>query len=357
MPLLRLKESYNPHPLRWWHWPLLILLIAGTIYCALEYNGLHADEQEENAPFQHNAGTVFGTIYHLTYQHPRDLQQEVDSLLEALDMDLSPFNEHSNIRAINEGRTTLMASRLRQVVELALQVPQTTNGAFDITVAPLVNAWGFGWETADQLPSTATLDSLRRLVGYQQLTLHADTLIKANPRLTIDCAAIAKGFAVDEVADFLEHNGADNYMVEIGGEIRLHGHNPSGENWHIGVNQPNDSLEGMAAVLSLQQAAIATSGNYRNFYVKEGRKVAHTIDPRTGMPVSHSLLSATVLAPSCAEADAYATAFMVLGLDSTQRLLQQRPRLQAFLIYADSLGQLATWATDSLANAMEREAE
>ena len=348
MPLLRLKESYNPHPLRWWHWPLLILLIAGTIYCALEYNGLHADEQEENTPFQHNAGTVFGTVYHLTYQHPQDLQQEVDSLLEALDQDLSPFNEKSNIRAINEGVTTLMTSRLRQVVELALQVSEATDGAFDITVAPLVNAWGFGWETADQLPDPATLDSLRRFVGFRQITLHADTLVKANPRLTIDCAAIAKGFAVDEVADFLEAQGVDNYMVEIGGEIRLHGQNPSGEPWHIGVNQPNDSLEGMAAVLSLQQAAIATSGNYRNFYVKEGRKVAHTIDPRTGMPVSHSLLSTTVLAPSCAEADAYATAFMVLGLDSTRLLLRQQPRLQAFLIYADSLGNLCTWASDSI---------
>ena len=348
MPLLRLKESYNPHPLRWWHWPLLILLIAGTIYCALEYNGLHADEQEENAPFQHNAGTVFGTVYHLTYQHPQDLQHEVDSLLEALDQDLSPFNEKSNIRAINEGVTTLMTSRLRQVVELALRVSEATDGAFDITVAPLVNAWGFGWETADQLPDPATLDSLRRLVGFRQITLHADTLVKANPRLTIDCAAIAKGFAVDEVADFLEAQGVDNYMVEIGGEIRLYGHNPSGEPWHIGVNQPNDSLEGMAAVLSLQQAAIATSGNYRNFYVKEGRKVAHTIDPRTGMPVSHSLLSTTVLAPSCAEADAYATAFMVLGLDSTRLLLRQQPQLQAFLIYADPLGNLCTWASDSI---------
>ena len=348
MSLLRLKESYNPHPLRWWHWPLLILLIAGTIYCALEYNGLHADEQEENAPFQHNAGTVFGTVYHLTYQHPQDLQHEVDSLLEALDQDLSPFNEKSNIRAINKGHTTLMTSRLHQVVELALQVSEATDGAFDITVAPLVNAWGFGWETADQLPDPATLDSLRRLVGYQQLTLHADTLVKANPLLTLDCAAIAKGFAVDEVADFLEAQGVDNYMVEIGGEIRLYGHNPSGEPWHIGVNQPNDSLEGMAAVLSLQQAAIATSGNYRNFYVKEGRKVAHTIDPRTGMPVSHSLLSTTVLASSCAEADAYATAFMVLGLDSARLLLRQQPRLQAFLIYADSLGNLCTWASDSL---------
>ena len=227
-----------------------------------------------------------------------------------------------------------------------------THGAFDITVAPLVNEWGFGFKKGVE-PTRQVIDSLKYIVGYQKVKLTPKNYVqKQDPRIMLDCSAIAKGYGCDVVARLLRKNGINDYMIEIGGEIVTRGFNQKQEPWRIGVNKPTDdslnTSQELQTVLNVTDIAMATSGNYRNFYYKNGKKYAHTIDPKTGYPVQHTLLSATVLAKDCATADAYATSFMVLGLEGAQKILQQHPELMAYLIYADKDGKNQTWYSPSL---------
>ncbi len=286
--------------------------------------------------YRQNSNFVFGTIYNITYQSDKDLQQEIETELMKVDGEFSMFNPQSTVARINSGDSTVERSEMfNEIYQLAQTVSRETDGAFDITVAPLVNAWGFGFKH-EQLPTPEQVDSLLQL------------------RNQMDFSAIAKGYGCDVVARLLESHGIHNYMVEIGGEVVVSGKNAKGDDWHIGITKPTDdslSVEGeMQTVLSITDHAMATSGNYRNFYYQGGRKYAHTIDPRTGYPVQHSLLSATVLADNCATADAYATSFMVLGVEGAKAVLARHPELMAYLIYADEKGQLATWASPALSD-------
>ena len=286
----------------------------------------------EKAAFQKNSNLVFGTIYNITYQYADDLQAEIEAELQKVDGEFSMFNPQSTVARINGGDSTVERSAMfREIFELAKTVNKETNGAFDIHVAPLVNAWGFGFKH-DQLPMPQQVDSLLKI------------------RDQMDFSAIAKGYGCDVVARLLRSHGIENFMVEIGGEVVLSGHNDKGQPWHIGVNKPVENPEDgdLQTVLSITDCAIATSGNYRNFYYKDGQRYAHTIDPRTGYPVQHSLLSATVVAADCATADAYATSFMVLGLDSAQAVLNSHPELKAYLIYSDESGQMSVWRSETL---------
>ena len=286
----------------------------------------------EKAVFQKNSNLVFGTIYNITYQYADDLQAEIEAELQKVDGEFSMFNPQSTVARINGGDSTVERSAMfREIFELAQTVNKETNGAFDIHVAPLVNAWGFGFKH-DQLPTPQQVDSLLKI------------------RDQMDFSAIAKGYGCDVVARLLRSHGIENFMVEIGGEVVLSGHNDKGQPWHIGVNKPVENPEDgdLQTVLSITDCAIATSGNYRNFYYKDGQRYAHTIDPRTGYPVQHSLLSATVVAADCATADAYATSFMVLGLDSAQAVLNSHPELKAYLIYSDESGQMSVWRSETL---------
>ncbi|WP_294746960.1 FAD:protein FMN transferase [uncultured Prevotella sp.] len=286
----------------------------------------------EKAAFQKNSNLVFGTIYNITYQYADDLQAEIEAELQKVDGEFSMFNPQSTVARINGGDSTVERSAMfREIFELAKTVNKETNGAFDIHVAPLVNAWGFGFKH-DQLPTPQQVDSLLKI------------------RDQMDFSAIAKGYGCDVVARLLRSHGIENFMVEIGGEVVLSGHNDKGQPWHIGVNKPVENPEDgdLQTVLSITDCAIATSGNYRNFYYKDGQRYAHTIDPRTGYPVQHSLLSATVVAADCATADAYATSFMVLGLDSAQAVLNSHPELKAYLIYSDESGQMSVWRSETL---------
>ena len=284
--------------------------------------------------YQHNGNFVFGTMYNMTYEYERDLQTEIDAVLQEVDGEFSMFNEQSTVARINRGDTTVERSEMfNEVYQLALAVNSETDGAFNITVAPLVNAWGFGFKH-EQMPTPAQVDSLMKI------------------RNQMDFSAIAKGYGCDAVARLLASKGISNYMVEIGGEVVVRGHNAKGEPWHIGITKPVDdslSVEGeLQAILSITDKAMATSGNYRNFYYQGGRKYAHTIDPRTGYPVQHSLLSATVLADDCATADAYATSFMVLGLEGAKAVLGRHPELMAYLIYTDEQGNYAVWLSPGM---------
>ena len=268
-----------------------------------------------------------------------------------MDNSLSPFNKASVITHINENTDLTADSLFTEVFLLAKQISQETHGAFDITVAPLVNAWGFGFKNAAQVDSIM-IDSLHQFVGIDKVELIDGKVVKKDPRLMLDCSAIAKGYGVDCVARLLDSKGIRNYMIDIGGELVMKGENPKMETWSIGVNKPiDDSLsvnQEIQAVLKLTNVGLATSGNYRNFYYKGGKKYAHTIDPRTGYPIQHNILSATVVAPDCATADAYATSFMVLGLDSAKQICNAHPELDAYFIYTTDKGNTEIYYTTGM---------
>lgn len=324
-----------------WQLPALVLLVVGTIFVI---------RQQRSMPYQHDEGMVFGTFYSITYQHDRDLKTEIERELQRVDDALSPFNKKSIITAVNNNKPTQLNDMFIYVFDLAKQVSKDTEGAFDITVAPLVNAWGFGFKN-DCPPTQHAVDSLRQFVGYDKVTLMGKTIRKDDPRVMLDCSAIAKGYGSDVVARYLKSQGVKNFMVEIGGEIVTCGISSRRVPWTIGVEKPvDDSLatnKGLMTTLNVTDVAMATSGNYRNYYYKDGKKYAHTIDPKTGRPVQHSILSATVLAKECAVADAYATSFMVMGLEKTKALLERHPELKAYIIY-DENGQYKTWQSEGL---------
>lgn len=327
---------------RRWHLAILVALAVGTFLILTRKN---------QVPYQRAEGAVFGTFYHITYQSHDHLQDAIDAELKRVDESLSMFNPKSVISRINRNEDVVADSLFSTVFLLAEKVSQATDGAFDITVAPLVNAWGFGFKNG-ALPDSAQVDSLLHLVGYRHVSLTADGhLVKHQPGVILDCSAVAKGFGVDIVAACLSRHGVENFMVEIGGEVIVSGKNPKGQPWHVGINKPIDDPDSQSnaldTIIPITDIAMATSGNYRNFYTTDdGRRVAHTIDPVTGYPVQHELLSATVLAPTCAEADAFATSFMVMGLQRARVILSRHPELQVYFIY-DSLGYNRVFSTIS----------
>jgi len=325
-----------------WQLPFLVLLIVGTVLII---------RQQRAIPYQSNSGMVFGTVYNITYECDSDLHQAIKAELQKVDNSLSPFNPQSVITAINQNKDVVPDEMFQTVFNKAMEISRETNGAFDITVAPLVNAWGFGFKNGIQ-PNRHQVDSLCRLIGYEKVSLKDGRVVKQMPDIMLDCSAIAKGFGSDVVAHFLKQKGVKNYMVEIGGEIVTSGVNPQRLPWKIGVTKPTDDTlsvkSEIQSILNVTDLAMATSGNYRNFYYKGGKKYAHTIDPKTGYPVQHSLLSATVLAKDCATADAYATSFMVLGVDGAKKVLERHPELMAYFIYSDANGQNTVWCSPSL---------
>lgn len=307
--------------------------------------------QQHSTPYQHDTGYIFGTVYHITYQNDEDLQKDIEAEMNKVDASLSMFNKRSIITQVNTNKDVTVNKMFSDVFNLAEKISKETNGAFDITVAPLVNEWGFGFKKGLK-PTKHAIDSLRQIIGYQKVSLRNGKVVKSDPRIMLDCSAIAKGYGSDCVANLLRKKGIENFMVEIGGEIVTSGINEKRLPWKIGVTKPVDDPtqeEGdLQTVLNVTDKAMATSGNYRNFYYKGGRKFAHTIDPNTGYPVQHSILSATVLADNCATADAYATSFMVLGMDGAKRILANHPELMAYLIYSGKKGELRVWYSDSM---------
>jgi len=327
-----------------WQLPFLVLLIVGTVLII---------RQQQAIPYQKNADFIFGTTYHITYQCDSNMAAGIKAELLKVDQSLSPFNDKSVITSVNQNKAVQLDSMFLDVYNLALHISEETDGAFDITVAPLVNAWGFGFKNS-ALPSSYQVDSLRQIVGYQKVSLENGHIKKKDPRIMLDCSAIAKGYGCDVIAKYLRSRGVKNFMVEIGGEIVTSGLNPERLPWKVGVTKPSDdslsTSHELQTVLNVTDMAMATSGNYRNFYYKGGKKYAHTIDPKTGFPVQHNILSATVIAKSCAEADAYATSFMVMGLEKAQKVMERRPELMAYIIYSDQNGENAVWYSPSLRN-------
>ena len=325
-----------------WQLPFLILLIVGTVLII---------RQQQSMPYHTYRGPIFGTFYTITYQADKDYHQEIREALMQVDSALSMFNEQSIISHINRENGGEANQMFMEVFNKAMEVSQETDGAFDITVAPLVNAWGFGFKNGER-PTARQVDSLRQIIGYQKVTVVDGKIHKQDPRMMLDCSAIAKGYGTDVVARLLRNRGVKNFMVEIGGEIVTCGVNKERLPWKVGVIKPTDDSLSVShelqTILNVTDIAMATSGNYRNFYYQGGKKYAHTIDPKTGYPVQHTILSATVLAKTCALADAYATSFMVMGFDEAQKVLERHPELMAYFIYDDGQGKNAVWFSPSL---------
>ncbi len=300
--------------------------------------------------YHYKQGRVFGTFYHIIYESTTNYDVEIDSLFVLFDNSLSTYNKQSILSKVNRNEEVVLNDYVTHLFKEAKRCFRETNGAFDITVTPLVDAWGFGSGKKLKQVDDAIVDSLMQYVGMEKVGLENRKIIKENPQIQLNVNAVAKGYGVDVIADYFESVGVQNYLVEIGGEIRALGYNAKGNVWTVAVNKPVDDSTQMNQelqneIILLPKGAMATSGNYRNFYIKEGKKYAHTINPKTGYPVSHNLLSATVCMPTCLESDALATAFMVLGF-SESKVLAKKLNVPVYFIYNEN-GENKVYFSDS----------
>lgn len=298
-------------------------------------------------------GLAQGTYYAITYfdNEVRDLQSEIDSFFKAFDQSASTYLESSVISRFNNNDTSTRADKaFIMVFNKSQEVSAATGGAFDITTYPLSDAWGFGFTDPMKLDSER-VDSLLQYVDYRMIKMEKDRLIKEKPEIRLDFNAIAQGYSADLIGKILEEKGITNYLVDVGGEVFAKGEKPDGTAWKVGIEKPvedPDEQRSLDAVVSLKNKALATSGNYRRFFIKDGIKYSHTIDPITGYPVTHTLLSASVLADDAMTADAYATAFMVMGLEKAKAFIAGHPEFEAHFIYTNSKGQYESWTSPGL---------
>lgn len=299
-------------------------------------------------PYTRLEGSAQGTTFRIVYADSlgRDFSQPVDSLFRVMDRSMSLWDSTSIISLFNAGNAAVRAdAHFRAVFNKSREVSEATAGLFDVTVGPLVKAWGFSYKKGLPPPDSAQVDSLLQLIGYQKVKLEEGELLKESPQINIDFNAIAQGYTVDVLADYLTSRGIRNYLVEVGGEVRAQGRNERGEIWRVGIDKPVSSSESnraLQAVVSLNNKALATSGSYRKFIQRDGLKYSHAINPRTGFPITHSLLSVSVLANDCMTADAYATAFLIMGLDQAIPLAKQQG-LELYGIVADPNGSLRVY--------------
>lgn len=300
--------------------------------------------------YYQDQGEIFATGYHIKYAYKRSLKEEIEAELNKFDLSLNPFKENSVITKVNRNEPVELDSFFLKVFHKSQEISQKTDGKFDITVSPLINAWGFGFQNMDSV-TPEIIDSLKEFVGYKKITIDSQgNIIKADPRVQINTSAIAKGYSCDVIGQLLENYDIENYMVEIGGEITAKGVNEKGECWRIGIDKPIDDTSGMLhdlqTVLSLCNKSMATSGNYRNYYIKDGKKYAHTIDPITGYPSQLDILGATIIADDCMTADAYATAFMAMGTERSVEIAGTIDGLYYYFIYENPDGTIGIKYSD-----------
>jgi thiamine biosynthesis lipoprotein len=286
---------------------------------------------------------VFHTYYRIKYQSEQFLTDKIDAEFQAFNLSLNPFNPNSILAKVNRNEDVEVDEWFATVFNRAMNVSAHSDGMFDVTTAPLINLWGFGFERKDSV-SPHVVDSLLTFVGYRKIHLENSHVVKDDPRMMLNFSAIAKGFACDVIAGLLEREGVANYSVDIGGEVAVNGLNPNGHCWRIGISKPEDDLYGtntqMNGIVQLcDKCGMATSGNYRNFYEKDGTRYAHTIDPRTGYPSRQSILSATIVASDCMTADAYATACMAMGLEKAVQMMEGLSGIEYYFIHSTPDGQ------------------
>ncbi len=305
----------------------------------------------------HNIGFAQGTTYSIKYmcQQGQDYQMSIDSIFAKIDSSLSTYVPYSIISRLNNGERELaLDSHFIRVFNTSYQIAQQSNGALDCTVNPLIELWGFGSKDTSNVSDQRVQDTLQ-YTGYHKVSIE-DSLLVMPPNFSLNFNALAQGYTVDVIAQFLQSKNSNDFLIEVGGELRSSGVNGNNKWWKVGVDKPikkPDLSDRFQVVLELENKSLATSGNYRNFYVKNEQIYSHTIDPITGYPVTHTLLSATVVANSCMLADAYATAFMVMGVDSVKSFLESNSEIDAFLVY----GENQIWNTWSSQGFEERIAD
>jgi len=323
--------------------PALIILITFLYSCT------------EKTTYSGFTGFAQGTTYNMVVENSGNidvavLKTQVEKILHDFDMSLSLYQDSSILSRINRNENVQADTFFTEVFRLSKDISQLTGGAFDVTVGPLVKAWGFGPDEHKNFSETKR-DSLLKLVGMEKVDLRDGKVIKADPGIILDFNAIAQGYSADVISMYFEELGIRSFLVEIGGEVRVMG-DKGGVRWKIGIDRPfdNNMMPGndLEAIVNLKDKSLATSGNYRKFYVENGIKYSHTIDPKTGYPAKNTLLSATVIASDCATADGVATACMVMGKDKTIEFMGQHTEFEAYLIYSDESGNFKTWMSENL---------
>ena len=300
---------------------------------------------QEKTQYFETAGSLH-TPYHIKYSYTKALDKEIQEALKGYYHSINPFDSTSIISQVNRNEAVEVDSLFGVVFNKAMEISQKTDGMFDVTCAPLINLWGFGFSKKDSVTPQA-IDSIRSFIGYTKVHLQDNRVTKDDPRILLNFSALGDGLSCDVIANLLESKGIENYMVEIGGEVMAKGVNPKGECWRIGINKPTDDPAGLNQELEeiahlCGKVGLATSGNYRNFYEKDGKKYGHTINPITGYPAEQDILSATIIAPDCTTADGYATSFMALGSEKARELKKRVPEIEYFIIYTDSVGNYKT---------------
>jgi FAD:protein FMN transferase len=304
-------------------------------------------------------GRTQGTTYSITYfdKKQRNFQTDIDKLLSDFSSSLSSYDSTSVLSRVNRNDPDVSIDNYFKVCfDRSMEISQNTDGAFDITVGPLVRAWGFGNKRKSKVDSTV-IDSLLNFVGYRMVECKEGKIIKKDQRVTLDFNAIAQGYSVDVVSQFLGSKGIKNYLVEIGGEVFAKNTKPNGDQWKVGIEQPENnpnSSNPLMAIVKLKNKALSTSGNYRKFYIENGIKYSHEINPKTGYPARNTLLSASVFAGDCMSADAYATAFMVMGLEKTIKFVSEHKEVLVYLIYSDENGKYKVFESEELNKILEK---
>jgi thiamine biosynthesis lipoprotein len=316
----------------------------------------------KKAEFASFNGFAQGTTYSIVYQANKNittdsLQKKVDKILQDFDMSLSLYKDSSILSKINRNEDVTVDSYFEKVFSKSAEIYEMTDGAFDVTVGPLVKAWGFGPDDHKNF-DVNKLDSLLRLVGMSKVSLENGKVRKSDPYIVLDFNAIAQGYSVDVVAEAFEGMGIRNYLIEIGGEVRAGG-TKNGNLWRIGIDRPEDNNiipgESLQAIIRIKDMSLATSGNYRKFYVEDGVKYSHTIDPKTGYPARNRLLSATILASDCGTADGVATACMVMGHEKAIEFINNHPEFTAYFVISGTDGNYQTWMSESLKDYLTEE--
>jgi thiamine biosynthesis lipoprotein len=320
----------------------------------------HACKTEPHV-YSNITGFIQGSTYSIVYDNkknldPGELRVKIEKILNDFDLSLSLYNDSSVLSKVNRNEDVVVDSFFSEAYAKSASISEMTDGAFDITVGPLVKAWGFGPDAHKSFKAEKR-DSLLKLVGMKNVSLVNGRIVKTDPHVSLDFNAIAQGYSVDVICRYFDGLGVKNYLVEIGGEVRAKG-KKNGNLWRIGIDKPEDNLtpgQTLEAIVKISDKALATSGNYRKFYIEDGVKYSHEIDPKTGYPVKNSVLSVSVIADECATADGIATAFMVMGKNKIIEFLQIHPEFEAYIIYSDETGNFKTWASEKLKDNISEE--
>ena len=300
--------------------------------------------------YTHIDGFVQGTTYSIIYSDSTDYKEQIEGLLDRFDYSLSIYNDSSLINAINDNLRDSIDYWFKECFSISSKVYSQTNGLFDPTVAPLIAAYGFARKNEQRSLDSIEIAQILTAVGFDKLKIENNRVIKQNPNTRIDFNAIAQGYSVDLVGEYFDYLGVENYMIEIGGEVYTRGVSARGDKWRIGIDTPEEgnNMPGanLTTVVELSNQGLATSGNYRKYIdLPSGEKVVHTIDPRNGHSVTHNLLSATIIAPTSALADGYATACMVGGLEWSKEFIKTHSELECYLVYSDTTGAMQVYST------------